>query len=266
MTGIPAGRSVARLCLLLLPTVGVSIYLLGLVASHPFKLAVVLAFLLALLATWQHQRNVGGAAAAGRLLLVRFASCMFVGKRIKKSKAVISLSTRPALGLEQNGKELGNRFTRHPSLFSLTLSDCLNLVCQHRLSPHLCNGSPRTTTTTTTTTKCFTFPVTMGKNVPLYMFFKAFVNCTPPGVQGETLEISPTMKRLQREELALSKQLMGFRLQTCLPACLPACERLSENDEKVSPACLDVCFLESTMAWWCLPERPVGRARERGKR
>lgn len=39
--------------------------------AYPFKLAVVLAFLLALLATWQHQRNVG---AAGRLLLlVRFA-------------------------------------------------------------------------------------------------------------------------------------------------------------------------------------------------
>lgn len=92
-------------------------------------------------------------------------------------------------------------------------------------------------------TKCFTFPVTMGKNVPLYMFFKAFVNCTPPGVQGETLEISPTMKGLQRQELGLlSKQLMGFRLQTCLPAC----ERLSENDEKGQPA---------LPAWMCVLPR-----------
>jgi len=82
-------------------------------AEHPFKLAVPFLFLLA---TWHHERNVGAAStpAASSAL-----PCMFVGKRIKvEGNGDLSPSSR----LVQNGKELGNRFTRHPSLFSLTLS------------------------------------------------------------------------------------------------------------------------------------------------
>jgi hypothetical protein len=101
-------------------------------------------------------------------------------------------------------------------------------------------------------TKCFTFPVTMGKNVPLYMFFKAFVNCTPPGVcRGETLEISPTMKGLQRQETGPAvKTADGFSTPN-LSVCLPV-KGYRKMMKKASQPCLPgcVCFLESTMAWW----------------
>ena len=79
------------------------------------------------------------AALSALLCMLCTCVCVCGKKRNKSQKPTVIFLLFQLSRLVQNGKELGNRFTRHPSLsISLVFLShclCLNLVLQHRLVP-----------------------------------------------------------------------------------------------------------------------------------